>query len=167
MTTRIGRIGSAVLAAAFLGSCGESLPPQGDPGLWETTITIELKPGQGVAAGSGRSTLCVDAEMAARMRVGAAKTPNCSKRMRRFSGGRLDMASECSADGAKLVSQTTGSGDFKRSYVLDNHLTVTPPTHGMAEAHTHTVARWLGPCPNDMAPGDRVMENGVKVKDRD
>lgn len=128
--------------------------PLRKPGLWE----ISMNMGQG---SPHVSRTCIDAATETRMRsMGEADMSGlCSRKDLHRSGDTLTADSVCRIGSSQVTSHavTTMTGDAVYSTVTTMHY--DPPAFGgIADAKTTQDAKWLGPCPSDMQPGDMIVD---------
>jgi hypothetical protein len=71
--------------------------------------------------------------------------------------------SECSISGSKIITQGVFKGDFDAKYEGEVISTFTPPLFGRSQSKSSISATWVGPCPEDMKPGDMALPNGMKM----
>ncbi len=151
------------LAAAAFCSCvpiafAQDLPAR-KPGLWETSMD------------SGKSdatvmSACIDAAVEAKMReLGeGTKAGMCSQNSSHRDGNTITSDSVCKFGSRQVTSHSviTMTGDSAYTMVIKSHY--EPPMQaGAADQTTTQSAKWLGPCPADMKPGD-MMVNGMKMQ---
>jgi hypothetical protein len=135
--------------------------PKRKPGLWTQTVS---------SGGATQSMkICLDADTDAKLTAwGQAIGDNsCSKNsFAPAPGGGWMVESECEMGEAGRVS-TKGkvTGDFASAYEAK----MTSSTTGAAMAQMNGVrdttvsAKWEGPCPADMTPGDVRLANGMTI----
>lgn len=127
------------------------------PGLWEVSMT---------AAGQPMPTTmkqCADEETdATMMQMSEMQAENC--KMNGFSKTETGYTfrSECEVANTKVVSEGTFSGDFDKEYRGDINTTMTPPLFGRDRTNSTMVAKWIGPCPAGMKPGEMEF-GGMKM----
>ena len=130
------------------------VPPM-QPGLWESTTSVNV----GGAAKSGpKTTMCVTEAMQRLMlansqRVGAA----CGKNTTRREGNQYIAESECTVSGSTLKSKSVATFTGDTAFRVDSSSTVTPPPDskgGISTSSAIQEARYVGPCPAGMRPGD-------------
>ncbi len=149
--------GFAPLAYAPV-ACAQDMPAR-KPGLWETSMDTGRSDAQ-------LMSLCVDAVVEAKAReMGAGTMGNvCSQHSTRRDGATITSDSVCQVGSRQVTSHsvTTITGDSAYTTVMKSHF--DPPMQGAGADQTMTQsAKWLGPCPADMKPGD-MMINGMKMQ---
>ncbi len=155
--------GTQTAAAKPAGSTLTNFPSR-RAGLWEQTTAMDGRP----LGPAGKTRLCLDAATDARLSLTGRRAAGaaCEKPVvNRLPGGGVQFVSSCSMGAAGRVTTTgTVSGDFSTSYAVHSQTEVTgAPLAPMNGRHVIDVtARYLGPCPADMTPGDMVGGGGVK-----
>jgi hypothetical protein len=154
----VALVGPLALAASF-----EDLPKR-KPGLWETTIT----PGDGQHP-PPTNRMCLDAETDRELvRFGMGATNQvCSKHDISISGNVATIDAVCQLGPSKQTTRSTITYTGNTAYRTQVKAQFDPPFLGKTESSTSTEAKWTGPCPADMKPGDMVMGNGVKINIKD
>ncbi len=132
-------------------------------GLWTQTVVRDGKPLGPV----GKMRVCLGAATDARLGIFGHETgESCHSTSLTRDGGVLRFASSCNLGKAGVVNnQGTVSGDLASDYTVHSQTEVTGallPTMNGRHVFDMT-ARYLGPCPGGMAPGDAVLNGGVKV----
>ena len=154
----------AMLASSLaFGASLEDLPRR-KPGLWEMTII----PGEGQRA-APTSKVCIDAATDLElMRFGLGMTDQlCSKRDLSVSGSSATIDAVCKIGTSQQTSHSTIRYSGNSAYRTEIKAKYDPPFLGKSETTTIQEAKWTGPCPADMKPGDLVTGNGVKVNLKD
>jgi hypothetical protein len=137
--------------------------PQRKPGLWTQTTQVE---GLGTIPAV---SLCLDAATDKKIawwgqqgtRAGCIKN-DVSKN----ADGSWSFSSICQSVGnIRAATEGTASGDFKNSYEVRATTTTTgSPMPEMNGAHSVIIdAKWDGPCPSNMKPGDMKLPDGSLV----
>jgi hypothetical protein len=151
-------VSSTTLAATI-----EDLPRR-KPGLWEMTIV----PGEGERARPA-SKVCIDAATDLElMRFGLGLTDQlCSKRDLSVKGEVATIDAVCKIGNSQQTSRSTIRFTGNSAYRTEVKAKFDPPFMGRSESTTIQEAKWTGPCPADMKPGDLVTGPGVKINIRD
>ena len=160
----------APAAAASGGQAASAMAmPVRKPGLWETTMMRDGKPGGPRMAGTGVMKMCVDAasdvKMAAfggRMGRGMCSEQHASKN----PDGSYSFASTCTIGaGATVTSKGVASGDFTSKYVVHSESDVSGGQFAQMNGHhvTEITSVYAGPCPAGMAGGDMQLPNGTII----
>ena len=153
---------SALITAALCGfaplASAQEMPAR-KPGLWETSMDSGRRDAQVMS-------LCVDAAVEAKARDMGAGTMGsvCSQHSAHRDGNTITSDSVCQIGSRQVTSHsvTTITGDSAYTTVMKSHF--DPPMQGAGADQTMTQsAKWLGPCPADMKPGDMMM-NGMKMQ---
>jgi hypothetical protein len=159
------RLAAVSLSLALLGSvaihdvCADSQTKfERKPGLWEVTVVNSGQPKQlSLRQCSDSST---DAQM---MQMSNSQMGECrSTKMLKTSSG-YEFASECAFRTSKITTRGTLRGDFNAQYTGDVLTTMEPPLFGQAQSSSKISARWVGPCPSGLNPGDIQMPDGSKI----
>ena len=132
-------------------------------GLWRQTV---MRDGRSTLLGPMRA--CIDAATDAKMTmighaVGGAR---CTRADARQPDGSIRFHTVCSFGRAGIVDSTGAvSGDFSSTYRLHATSEVRgSPYASMNGAHvTDISARYVGPCPSGMSPGEIIIGPGLKV----
>ena len=156
-------IASALASSLAFGASLEDLPKR-KPGLWEMTITSAE--GQRAAT---TNKVCIDAATDLElMRFGLGMTEQlCSKRDLSVSGSTATIDTVCKIGTSQQTSHSTIRYTGNSAYRTEIKAKYDPPFLGKSETTTIQEAKWTGPCPADMKPGDLVTGNGVKVNLKD
>ncbi|HEV2363253.1 MAG TPA: DUF3617 family protein [Caulobacteraceae bacterium] len=160
------RLALPIAALAVLAGCApkDAGPPQASkgpsrrPGLWQETISRD-----GKGASMGDLKICLDRATDERLGLfgRAAAGAACPRRtVTRLPGGGYAFSSTCMLGKAgTMVSRGFAQGDFSSSYRIQTDSIVSGAAWpgGNGRHHTVVLAKYLGPCPSDMAPGDAMM----------
>jgi hypothetical protein len=137
--------------------------PARKPGLWQVDMAMpghQMPPQQ--------MKLCIDAATDADMyKLGMnASRGMCDPPEIRRNGNTVSVHSACKMGDSQATTQalTTFMGDT--AYHTDASTKFEPPMAGRSEQSMTQDAKWAGPCPADMAAGDMVMGNGMKMNIR-
>lgn len=154
---RTGEAPAAVAAAPSV----PGAPPKRKLGLWTQTVS---------SAGTAQSMkICLDAATEAKMTAWgqAVGQDTCTKnRVAPAPGGGWAIDSECElGEAGHIVSKGVITGDFNTAY--EGKITSTTTGAAMAQMNgtreTTIGAKWEGPCPADMTPGDIRLANGMTM----
>lgn len=152
-------ISSLVISAMLSGTALAADLPKRKPGFWEITSAMPGMPG-----GAQSMRQCIDAktdDLAAK--PSADDDMRCEAPQTEISGNRVKSKTVCKGEGLSITSQAEFTGDFSSNYQGSVVTHFDPPMMGMKEMTSQIKARWLGPCPAGIAPGDMVMPNGMKI----
>jgi hypothetical protein len=136
--------------------------PTMKPGLWESQVTRDAAPSK---APSPATKMCIDAATQKEMMdmgMGAAKSM-CAKNDIRRDGNKVYGSSECKIGDSTMKAQSTTVFSGDTSYKIDADASYDPPFMGKSSSKTHIDAKWTGPCPPDMQPGDVMLPGGQKI----
>ncbi len=154
---------SATPVADAIGGAGG---PMRKAGLWAISRVRDGKPAEGPA--SGMKT-CIDAKSDAQMGMmgGTMTRAMCPEQsLNRNIDGSWNFAATCHM-GPGGTTKTTGSasGDFASKYVVHSESDTEGSQFTRMNGHhvTDLTATYQGPCPADMAPGDVLLPNGMKI----
>jgi hypothetical protein len=153
----------ALSSAATLGAGLEDLPKR-KPGLWEMSTTSSGN--KGVPA---MSKVCIDAATDRELMnfgLGVA-IQLCSKRDIKVSGAVATLNMVCTIGNSQATSRSTITYSGNTAYRAEIRAHFEPPFLGQSDSTTTQQAKWTGPCPADMKPGDLVTGNGAKINLRD
>ncbi|MGO9743795.1 MAG: DUF3617 domain-containing protein [Roseiarcus sp.] len=144
-----------VLAFAATGARADD-PPLRKAGLWEVTVAVH---------GVDRTMRqCVDdASQTAQFEIAKSKAASaCSQHEARRDGNRYIQDSVCNFMGTQrsLHSVTTAVSENEFTSVNTTHF--DPPRAGQSEATTSVTGKWLGPCGDDLKPGEMSVD-GHKI----
>jgi hypothetical protein len=150
-----GGLTFAALAVCASAASADDLPPR-KPGLWEvTTKTNDDAPTV--------SRLCLDAAVEAKLTQSfkaIAKT-YCTQSEGRLEGAVFTYDSVCPLPGSKVKTHTVTTFAGEGEYRSETRGRYDPPYKGKTNNMSVQSGKWLGPCPADMKPGDRITD-GVK-----
>ena len=154
----IATLGS--LACVSTSARADDYPPR-KPGLWEITMNLASAHAPPMV-----SKMCIDtATDAALYKIGSdAPGIQCSRRDIVRSGQTMTIDSVCNMGNRTFTTHAITVFTDDVAYHTDNTSHIDPPlTPGQAETKTSQDAKWVGPCPADMKPGDMMLPNGVKM----
>jgi len=154
-----------LIAAASVALMAQSdQMPKRKPGLWVSTLSMDMP-----NAPTGSTKVCVDAATDAVLSGygPGASTPVCKTTILKSDATSITKDVVCTLRGAEATTtQTTHSttvftGDS--AYHSDSKIHYAPPVMGRSDVTAAADAKWTGPCPADMQPGDLIFPNGRKV----
>jgi hypothetical protein len=151
---------AALLATPVSLAAGLEDLPKRKPGLWEMTIV----PAEGQRA-LPPSKMCIDAATDMElMRFGLGMSNElCSKHEASVSGSAATVDTVCKIGESQVTSHSTIKYTGNSAYRTEVKSNYNPPFLGKTESNTIQEAKWTGPCPAEMKPGDLVTGTGVKV----
>lgn len=164
------RASAIAVSLAAAAGCGKptdggvaTAPPARKAGLWQQSLIRDGQPGR-----LGGLKICVDAATDHKLSVFGRRfnQSNCRRSVTRDPGGVYHFSSTCTLEtGATAEAMGTASGDFGSSYTVHTEVNVSgAPIEAMNGMHEIKIqARYLGPCPTDMRPGDVYLGSGMKV----
>jgi hypothetical protein len=151
-------IAAAALCVTQAATAQDSLPRR-KPGLWEATTEAAQRPGRPM-----KTQQCVDAKTDAalqrRVLAGEGSASCQSSPLKKHRGG-FEMTSTCKTSRGTAITQVSLKGSMNSDYRIDASTRFEPPISGLAEARRSIHARWTGPCPADMKPGDMRIDGKV------
>jgi len=159
MTVAIG-LGALLLGATACGFAhADDFPPR-KAGLWQIDMNMpgEKMPPQ-------QMKMCIDPATDAEMyKLGMnASQGMCDKPDIHRSGSSVTVSTVCKMGQSQLTSQAVTRFTGDTAYHTDANTKFDPPLAGRDQSVVTQDAKWTGPCPADMEPGDVLMGNGMKV----
>ncbi|HSM96543.1 MAG TPA: DUF3617 family protein [Rhizomicrobium sp.] len=152
-------IAATVLFVASAASAQSAEFPARRAGLWDVTVTMES-----MKIPPRTNTMCIDAASDAKlMKLGvASREAKCTSMNVSGMGSVRTIDSVCHMNGGEQKNHIvmTYSGDA--AYHMDMQSQFSPPVAGHSQSHIVQDAKWVGPCPAGMKPGD-MMINGMKI----
>jgi hypothetical protein len=147
------------LACAVAAARADELPKR-KPGLWEVTLHMAqgAMPPQGMKFCTDAAT---DAELY-RFGINAAQGM-CSRYDLHRSGDVATVDTECRMGDMKMTSRAVMTFTGDAAYKTDIQTHFDPPVMGRSDSTMTQEAKWTGPCPAEMKPGDLVGPNGMKL----
>ncbi len=68
--------------------------------------------------------------------------------------GAIVVDADCAEGPVSSKMHMTASGDFNSTYVADSQVSIVMQGRPASNFSTHSVSRWIGPCPAGAAPDD-------------
>lgn len=134
--------------------------PKRKSGLWQIST-------QSTHSQRGAHTMqqCIDEHTDNMLQnaMGPQAEKMCSKRDVKVQSDGLVIDSVCSFGSTTATTHATVTGSFQSAYRLESKSSYDPPLMGMKEGGVIIDAKWLGPCKDDMQPGDVIMPGGMKM----
>lgn len=156
---------AGLLGLITFGACGalaDDMPTR-KAGLWEVSFRMANMnmPPQTMKFCTDAAT---DAEQFKSIEHGAQDM--CSRKDVQRSGSVVTIDAECKMGDTKMVSHTvmTFLGDSSYRTSIQSHF--DPPAAGHGDTSMTQEAKWVGPCPAGMAPGEMIGPNGMKMNMR-
>ena len=87
----------------------------------------------------------------------------CSRQDVRFSGGKGFTDTVCKIGNSTQTAHTVITFTGNVAYHSEIHSHMQPPLYGDADSMSVIDAKWVGPCPANMIPGDMLLSNGMKM----
>ena len=134
--------------------------PTRKPGLWEVVMQLSAgnKPPRSMKYCTDAAT---DAEM---FKLGMGSMQEmCSRRDMQRSGNVVTMDATCTMGESTMTSHTVMAFSGDTAYQTNTTSHFAPPMMGRSDSTTTQNARWTGPCPSDMVPGDIIGPTGAKM----
>jgi hypothetical protein len=157
-------VASAAAALAALLPAVAAAQPMRKDGLWEMTMRMSAPVPSTVTTRQCTDSSHEKGGAAFRNNGPQAAGVDCKAGpVGPVPGGGWTYSSTCTMRGMTMATTGMARGDFKTGYHMESTTRMTPaPMPQMAETKMVMDAKWLGPCPADMKPGDVVM-NGRKI----
>ena len=154
-------IGFGLLLAAT--ACGPALAvdmPQRKPGLWQVSMNM---PGRNAPMPEIR--MCIDSTTDAEMFKLSMNVAQgqCSRFESRRDGNVVTIDTVCKINERQMTSRSVIRFSGDSAYHTDIDTKFDPPMTGRAESVMTQDAKWTGPCPADLQPGDMMMPTGGKM----
>lgn len=137
--------------------------PHRRAGLWEMAMDTSGGPGVKMTA-----QMCIDATTDKDMgwHGPRSQSKNCAKNEFHPVLGGVTFDSVCKMGSRTVTSHGVVKGDFDKAYDVDVTTRFDPPQAGVGgDMKTAMKARWLGPCPAGMKPG-QVNVGGMHIGGR-
>jgi hypothetical protein len=152
-------IAAAVICLGGVASAQASDFPARRAGLWDVTVNMES-----MKLPASTNKMCIDAATDARlMKLGmASREAKCTQMKVTGVGGTRTVDSVCHMNGGTQKNHVVMTFSGNAVYHMDMRSQFSPPIAGHSESHIVQDAKWVGPCPADMKPGD-MMFNGMKI----
>ncbi len=133
--------------------------PKMKPGLWETTTSSAAQ--KGAPGHSSKTSMCINEAVQKEMLAfSQSMGAQCTKNTTRRDGNKFIGEAECNFGGSVMKSQSVATFISDTSYRVESRSTFSPPMGGMSESSTTQEAKFAGPCPANMKPGDMTMAGG-------
>lgn len=149
----------AIAVVCMSASAQASDFPARRAGLWDVTINMES-----MKMPARINKMCIDAATDAKlMNLGlASKEAKCTQMNVSGMGSTRTVDSVCHINGGTQKNHVTMTYAGNSAYHMDMRSQFSPPIAGKSDSHIVQDAKWVGPCPADMKPGD-MMVNGMKI----
>ena len=159
MTNRIVLV--AVLFALASAPANADPWPHRKPGLWQMTMTM-----QGSPMGPTASKYCIDAatESALLQQGQVATRKMCGEPRVHIAGNTGTIDAVCRFGKMTSSSHTAVTFFGNSAYRTETHSHTEPASKYLkADRVMTTDAKWIGPCPGNMKPGDIETANGMRI----
>lgn len=152
-------ITTAVLFGASATSAFSAEFPARRAGLWDVTVNMES-----MKIPARTNKMCIDTATDAQlMKLGvASKEAKCTSMNVSGMGSTRIVDSVCHMNGGEQKNHIVMTYSGNSAYHMDMQSQFSPPIAGKSQSHILQDAKWVGPCPADMKPGD-MMINGMKI----
>ena len=159
MQVRFAIAASVVFAFAATAATASDFPTR-RAGLWQISMHIDS-----AKMGAMGSKMCVDGTTDAKMmKYGMSQQGSeCSPPSISGFGATRTVDAVCHMNGGTQKTHMTIAYADDSSYHIDMQTKFDPPFYGRAQSHQTQDAKWMGPCPAGMKPGDMEMPGGYKV----
>ncbi len=125
--------------------------PKRKPGQWEMTVAMQgQKP--------MKMLQCVDPATDDLSQSMGGEGDRCSKPDITRSGDTWLVTTRCEQGGRKIVSKGRMTMKGDAAFTGSSTMTFEPPMPGRSAVESTVQARWTGPCPAGMKPGDTRIE---------
>src|SRR6516164_8873420 len=159
VTMAVGACALLLGAAAYGTARADDFPPR-KAGLWQVDMAMP-----GGAMPPQQMKMCIDPATDAEMyKLGMnASQGMCDKPDIHRSGSSVTVNTVCKMGQSQMTSQAVTKFTGDTAYHTDANTKFDPPRAGRDTSVVTQDAKWTGPCPADMEPGDVLMGNGMKV----
>ncbi|MBS0273675.1 MAG: DUF3617 family protein [Proteobacteria bacterium] len=152
-------IAASVVFAASAAQASPAEFPARRAGLWNVTVNMES-----AKLPAHTNKMCIDAATDAKlMKLGvASKEADCTSMKVSGSGSVRIVDSVCHFNGGTQKNHVEIAYAGDSAYHMDMQSQFSPAIAGKTRSHIVQDAKWAGPCPAGMKPGD-MMINGMKI----
>jgi hypothetical protein len=149
---------AAALLPAMMCACAATTPKLQE-GLWEVHGQSIENPGNQKIEFIYK--LCRDHAYDKALDDRIKDVKGCSTSLQKVGGDKFVAASRCTA--GPLVIESKGTTVYPNSTSIhsETQATYTPSLKGKTDQSMIEDQKYLGACPADMKPGDRLMSNGI------
>jgi len=161
--TRISQVGivlASLASFAVAGAVADVLPHR-KPGLWQMTASM-----QGSPLPPMTSKYCIDAATESALISAGQNAANkmCSTSSVHMMGSTGTIDATCKFGDMTTTSHTVITFVSDSAYHSETRSHMSPaPKYIKGDHVTTNDAKWMGPCPAGMKPGDIVMGNGMRM----
>ncbi len=149
-----------LLALLATNLVGAQDAPKRKSGVWEITRTSTYTQDQ-----PSRGQLCVDqaSDDALRQLAEGMRGEVCKTNKLSHDGDKLVVDATCTLRASTAQTHALISGNFESAYTVESKSIYTPPLAGAATGHARLDAKWTGPCPPGLQPGETLLDTGAKI----
>jgi hypothetical protein len=153
--TRPARWLLTLVALSALSTVRAADVPQVQEGLWDVRVRTTEQPGN--KQQEFKFQLCRSHAYDKQAQEQASNVPGCVINKTTAADGTITSDGRCTVDGTVIVSRgtTTIQPDATHSQA---HATYTPALAGKTEEDDVQDQKYVGECPADMKPGDRIVD---------
>lgn len=157
MRRGVGVATALILIMPSVAAAADDYPPR-KAGLWEVTIQAENKP-------AATTKMCIDADTDQLFHKFGTdlRSKHCEKNDVKANGDTVNADSVCKVKDTTISTSSVTKFTGDSAYHVDIKIHFDPALLGKTDVTSAQDAKWTGPCPADMKPGDFVMGNGIKV----
>ena len=87
----------------------------------------------------------------------------CKTNKLSHDGDKLVVDATCTLRASTAQTHALISGNFDSAYTVESKSIYTPPLAGTATGHARLAAKWTGPCPPGLRPGETLLDTGAKI----
>jgi len=158
MRTHIAIAATVLFAVSAAPALSADFPAR-RAGLWDVTVNMES-----MKIPARTNKMCIDSATDAKlMNLGvASKEAKCTSMNVSGMGSTRIVDSVCHMNGGEQKNHIVMTYSGNSAYHMDMQSQFSPPIAGKSQSHITQDAKWIGPCPADMKPGD-MMINGMKI----
>ena len=131
--------------------------PHRKSGLWELTRTSTYTENQ-----PRHTKLCIAqaSDNALRQVAEGMRGETCKTDKLTRDGDKLQVDATCTLRTSTATTHAVITGNFDSAYTIESKSTYNPPLAGQAKGQAVLSAKWTGPCPAGMQPGEMILNNG-------
>ena len=152
------KVACAVAGLAAAAGAGAAELPATQEGLWEVRVQTTTKPVK-----SHHTTwykVCRDHAFDQAANDLWSRVQGCTASTEALGPGKYTLVSRCASRGTVIAARGTLRYDGTTARHIQNQVTYTPPISGKTGVATLTDEKYLGACPAELKPGDRIGADG-------
>jgi hypothetical protein len=150
----------ALLSLALPLSAIDNPPPMKE-GLWSiTTQTISNPAGTKI---EGSYSLCRNHAYDDKIHARTKAMKGCTVVKETLEGGKYTLVSHCEVPNMVYDTNAVATIDGDTSSHMESHTTYKPPMRGIEETTMIMDQKYVGACPADMQPGERMDKDGKVI----